>query len=167
MNYKQKYFYTALGAAIMLIGMGVGAIVSPPLVAQDTAKKGVFTEIECRRLVVRDKAGNKAVAVYAEALGNSVAVYNPGGQRAVILSAGQGNSVTVRDEGGKELIHLSANQELGAAAFIRSPVDKNRIALMARKSKNSVTIYDEAGDVLWEMPNRIDKPKRRRAPYPF
>ena len=34
MNHKQKYFYTALGAFIMLTGMGVGAIVSPPLIAQ-------------------------------------------------------------------------------------------------------------------------------------
>ena len=34
MNQKQKCFYTALGAAIMLIGIGVGAIICPPLIAQ-------------------------------------------------------------------------------------------------------------------------------------
>ena len=34
MNHKQKCVYTILGAVIMLIGMGVGAIICPPLIAQ-------------------------------------------------------------------------------------------------------------------------------------
>ena len=120
MNLKQKCFYTALGAVIMLIGIGVGSIVSPPLIAQDTPEKGVFSEIECRRLVVRDKAGNKAVALYAEALGNSVAIYDPGGKRAVILSAGkQENGIIIRDKSAKNRIYLSANEKLGNSVSIR------------------------------------------------
>ena len=35
-----------LGAIIMLIGLTVGAIVSPPLIAQ---RNGVFDEIECSK----------------------------------------------------------------------------------------------------------------------
>ena len=45
MNLKQKCFYTALGAVIMLIGLGIGAIVSPPLIAQNTPKKGALVRL--------------------------------------------------------------------------------------------------------------------------
>ena len=48
MNNKQKFGYTLLGALIMLIGIGVGAIVSPPLIAQRNA---VFDEIVCNQLM--------------------------------------------------------------------------------------------------------------------
>ena len=161
MNLKQKCFYTALGAVIMLIGIGVGSIVSPPLIAQDTLEKGVFSEIECKRLVVRDKAGNKAVALYAEALGNSVALYNSEGKRAVILSAGKrgrSNSVTIRNKSAKNTINLSVSEQLGTSVSIRNPAGKRGItlaarkAIYARKARNNITIWDEAGAVLWEMP---------------
>ena len=42
MNQKQKFGYTVLGALIMLVGIGVGSIVSPPLIAQ---RDGVFGEL--------------------------------------------------------------------------------------------------------------------------
>ena len=37
MNCKQKFGYMVLGAVIMLIGLAVGAIVSPPLIAHGGA----------------------------------------------------------------------------------------------------------------------------------
>ena len=49
MIHKQKCFYTALGALIMLIGMGIGAMVSPPLIAQ---RGDVLGEIQCTGLTV-------------------------------------------------------------------------------------------------------------------
>ena len=155
MNLKQKCFYTALGAAIMLIGIGVGSIVSPPLIAQDTPEKGVFSEIECRRLVVRDKAGNKAVALYAEALGNSVALYNSEGKRAVILSAGKrgrSNSVIIRNKSAKNTVNLSVSEQLGTSVSIRNPAGKGRIHLSARESGSRISVADKAGNVLWETP---------------
>ena len=47
-----------LGAGIMLIGLVVGAIVSPPLIAQ---RNGVFDKIQCCELRVVDENGNKAI----------------------------------------------------------------------------------------------------------
>ena len=47
MNHKQILGYTVLGAMIMPIG--IGSIVSPPLIAQ---RDGVFGEIECSKLTV-------------------------------------------------------------------------------------------------------------------
>ncbi len=167
MNHKQKCFHTALGAMIMLIGMGIGVIISPPLIAQDSLKKGVFSEIECRRLIVRDKTGKKAVALYAEALGNSVALYNSEGKRVVILSAGKrggGNLVTLRNESAKDMINLSASEQLGTTVLIKNPAGKGKISLVARQSENSITIRDKAGEVLWKTSDLIDKPKRRRGP---
>ena len=58
MNYRQKLGYTVLGAVIMLVGLNVGSILSPSLVAQNN---GVFDEIECSVLRVINKNGNPAI----------------------------------------------------------------------------------------------------------
>ena len=58
MNYKQKLGYTALGAAIMLIGMWVSPLISPPVTAQHN---GVFDKIQCTSLTVVDNMGKPAV----------------------------------------------------------------------------------------------------------
>lgn len=67
MNNKQKFSYTLLGAVIMLIGIGVGTIVSPPLIAQRDA---VFGEIVCNQLKVVDKYGKEAVLLVAREIAN-------------------------------------------------------------------------------------------------
>ena len=62
MNTPQKMKYTALGAVIMLIGMGVGSTLTPPLIAQ---RNSVFDTITCRTLKVVDKVGKEKVALIA------------------------------------------------------------------------------------------------------
>ena len=62
MNYKQKLGYTCLGAAIMLIGIGVGSIVSPPLIAQ---RNGVFDEVNCSRLSIFDESKREVITLFA------------------------------------------------------------------------------------------------------
>ena len=84
MNHKQKFGYTALGAVIMLIGIGAGSIVSPPLIAQ---RDGVFGEIECTRLTVFDKAGKAAILLYTNESGNHVVIADKAGKLAVDLTA--------------------------------------------------------------------------------
>ena len=69
MNHKQKLGYIVLGAIIMLVGIGVGAIVSPPLIAQ---RDGVFGEIQCTRLTVVDNKGKNVVVLGSTPLPNSV-----------------------------------------------------------------------------------------------
>ena len=58
MNQKQKCFYTALGALIMLFGLGAGALLGPPLIAQ---RKNVLDDLKCSSLTVVDAFGNPAI----------------------------------------------------------------------------------------------------------
>lgn len=102
MNHKQKLGYTALGALIMLIGIGAGSIVSPPLIAQ---RDGVFGEIQCTRLTVVDKAGNVAVFLGTfEEQGrwlSGVNIYDKRGKVAVALGTDKnGNGIGIYDKTG-------------------------------------------------------------------
>ena len=128
MNNKQKFGYTVLGAVIMLVGMGVGSIVSPPLIAQGD---GVFDEIKCTKLIVVDKAGKTAIHLSAREDGNGIAVYDTAGQKAIALTAVElGNSVTVYDKTGKAVVDLMAI-EVG---------------------KGAVVAYDKAGNIRGVAP---------------
>ena len=49
-----------LGAVIMLVGLAVGAIVSPPLIAQ---RERVYDKIQCRELEVGDENGNQVIGL--------------------------------------------------------------------------------------------------------
>ena len=70
MNHKQKYFYTSLGAVIMLVGILVGSIVSPPLIAQRMDMPG---DLKCTSLTVVDRSGAPAIVLRAdEALGTGI-----------------------------------------------------------------------------------------------
>ena len=77
MNNKQKFGYTILGAVIMLIGIGMGVIVSPPLIAQ---RDGVFGNIQCTELEVVDKYGEPAIRLKTnDRFGpdNHIIIYDP------------------------------------------------------------------------------------------
>ena len=73
MNSKQKCFYTALGAVIMLIGMGVGAILCSPLIAQ---REDILGDIQCTGLTVVNRSGEPAVLLRTSDLANRVIVRN-------------------------------------------------------------------------------------------
>ena len=62
MNTKQKLGYTMLGAVIMLVGMSVGSILSPTLIAQNN---GVFDEIQCTKLTVVNELGEERIRIDA------------------------------------------------------------------------------------------------------
>jgi hypothetical protein len=77
MNHKQKCFYTALGAMIMLIGIAIGAIVSPPLIAQ---RADVLGDLKCTGLTVVNRSGASAIILRAdETLGNGVVIHTQSG----------------------------------------------------------------------------------------
>ena len=71
MNDKQKLGYTALGAAIALIGIGVGIAVSPLF---DVGPNAPFGEIECTKLTMIDEGGDPCVVGYADDQGNGIIV---------------------------------------------------------------------------------------------
>ena len=109
MNYKQKLGYTTLGAAIMLIGMWLSPLISPPVTAQHS---GVFDKIQCTSLTVVDKQGKPAVVLNShEEWGNSVNVANKQGKLAVRLSSHKDEKgvVVVYNEQEKPAVGLASN----------------------------------------------------------
>ena len=140
MNHKQKCFYTVLGALIMLIGLGVGAILCPPLIAQRT---DVLGDIKCTSLTVVDASGTPAIVLRAdETLGNGVVIHNPAGTPAVLFVADDiGNSVAVTDRSGEPAVLLRTS-ELANRVIVRNPLGKDGVRLSAGKVANRVTVYN-------------------------
>jgi hypothetical protein len=159
MNNKQKFGYTILGAVIMLIGIGVGAIVSPSLTAQ---RNGVFGEIECTELTVVDTAGNPVVVLGASeqlmssgttpvrVKRNGVLVLDPSGKDAVFLSANEGmNSLSVYNksgEEGEEAVFLFASEFFGNGVIVSNQAGKDVVVLHSiEKGGNYVAVSDQVG----------------------
>ena len=90
MNHKQKLGYTVLGAVIMLVGIGVGAIVTPPLVAQ--GRDRVFDTIMCNALVVVDEAGTHRIVMGTEG-GAGIEIYNARQEIKVTLADAEEGSI--------------------------------------------------------------------------
>ena len=123
MNQKQKFGYTFLGVMIMLVGIGVGSIVSPPLIAQ---RDGVFGEIKCTKLTVVDEAGKTAIVLGVLENGNHVTVVDKTGKPAIILGVLEDeNQLAVFDKTGKPAIALYV------------PEDGNRLAIYDKTGKTS------------------------------
>lgn len=158
MNHRQKCFYTALGAVIMLIGMGVGAIFSPPLIAQRTS---VLGEIQCAELTVVDMSGAPAIVLRAdETLGNGIVIHNKEGTPALLFVADEtGNSIAVAGKSGEPVVLLRTS-ELANRVIVRNPAGKDGVRLSAGKVTNRVTVYnpEEANAIQLyadEMTNRV------------
>ena len=134
MNHKQKCFHTALGGMIMLIGIAIGAIISPPLIAQ---RGKVLGDLKCTGLTVVDMAGNPAIILRTdETLGNGVVIHNPAGMPALLLVAHEtGNSVAVTDKSGESAVLLRTS-ELANRVIVRNPSGKDGVRLSAGKVAN-------------------------------
>ena len=132
-----------LGAVIMLVGLAVGAIVSPPLIAQ---RNGVFDEIQCTGIKVVNKHGKVALLLVADEKGNEVVVYDKKGKEAVLLSAIEKvNGVAVYDKSGKGAIELSA-LETGNQVTVSDKRGAKAVILDASEtSNNQVSVWDKHG----------------------
>ena len=161
-----------LGAVIMLIGLAVGAIVSPPLVAQHD---GVFDEIQCRRLEVVDENGNSSILLVSNKAGVAVAVLNKQGEIAIGLTSTESvNAVDVSDKQGEVAIRLASIEELNAVDVFDKQGEvaidltvssvseiktigirdagNEAIRMGAFDSSNSIGIYDRTGELKWRRP---------------
>ena len=140
MSHRQKCFHTVLGAVIMLIGIGIGVIVSPSLIAQSG---DVLGDLECTSLTVVDMSGAPAIVLRAdETLGNGVVIYNPAGTPAVLFVADEtGNSVAVADQSGEPAVLLHTS-ELANRVIVRNPAGKDGVRRSAGKVANRVTVYN-------------------------
>ena len=141
MNHKQKCFYTALGAVIMLIGLGVGSIICPPLIAQ---KADMVGDLKCTSLTVVDMSGEPAIVLCAdETLGNGIVLHNSAGTPALLFVADDaGNSVAAADGSGERAVLLRTS-ELANRVIVRNLAGKDGVRLSAGKVTNRVTVYNK------------------------
>ena len=181
----------------MLVGLGLGAIVSPPLIAQ---KYNLFDEIRCTKLTVVDKhdkpaiivssdgesgngiilfnqAGKEAAVLHTKGDRHSLSIYNQVGTLAVSLGSsekgsdltlfndegemaitslvikGLGRVVQVYNEEGEGAITLSSLSEFGSNNIsVRDKAGDPAIGLDSNILGNSVSVYDKAGNKSWEAP---------------
>ena len=100
-----------LGAGIMLIGLTIGAIVSPPLIAQ---RNDAFDIITCRKLVVVDDNSNKTVQLGTSVEGHgAIVLYNKHGEETVILNTfkdSDGGAVILSNRHGESTISLGSSE---------------------------------------------------------
>ncbi len=151
MNHKQKLGYTGLGALIMLVGIGVGSIVSPPLNAQ---RNGVFGKIQCTGLTVVDKHGKPAIYLESREGGNGITLIDKAGNLAVSLSANRAHDkylafhgVNVYNQAGKNGIALTSN-DLGNTVQVWYG-DNNGIVLDTNAlTGNGVGVYDQKSNLV-------------------
>ena len=124
MNSKQKFGYTILGAVIMAVGIGIGVIVSPTLIAQNN---GVFDEIVCTGLTVIDDAGEKVIAVGGSEDYNIMTIYDKQGVQGVKFMSGDGgNQIMTMNKNNRNIgILLGSHDEApkGNLILLNTPED--------------------------------------------
>ena len=130
-----------LGAIIMLIGLAVGAIVSPPLIAQ---KDDVFGDIQCTGLTVVDKQGNVAVALDTDEHGGVVGVYGKdGGSAGMGIGEHSGFVRVHRKDGGRASM---TTNEHGGFVGVANNQCKNRAVMGINEFGNgAVSTWDKNG----------------------
>ena len=129
----------------MLIGLAVGAIVSPPLVAQ---RDSVFDKITCRELRVVTESGKVGIRLgSSDSGGNVISINNKFGRPAMLFFVEDyGNRIIIYDSEEKESLRflaplgyndLTVRNKLGG--------DNTGIKLSTSTSMNRVEVYDTAG----------------------
>ena len=127
MNRKQKLGYTLLGAGIMAVGIAIGQFVTPDISAQSN---GVFDKITCRRLLVVDENGNKAITLAVKENGNYVNLYDSHQRGTIVLAA----------------------EQKGGALIINNPNSKAVVSILADKKRSGIGIFDKHGKTRWLSP---------------
>ena len=131
-----------LGAVIMLIGLAVGAIVSPPLIAQ---RDDVFGDIQCTGLTVVDKQGNVGVALDTDDANGSVWLFGKDGGAAAMNIAADGGSVAVYNNQGTTCALVNVD-EYGGSVSVTNNQGKVRVVMGVNKYGNGVvSTWDKNG----------------------
>lgn len=163
----------ALGAVIMLIGLAVGTIVSPPLIAQ---RNGVFDKITCRQLVVVDSFGKEAIFLNSTKKNNNITIMGKEGgliglstdeiegNGVVIFGNDQsppalrlyshdksGNGIVIQSKHGKKGIYLTTDED-GNQVTINDHYGNPTVHLVSGKNVDGVVVWDKVGNVRWAAP---------------
>ena len=142
MNYKQKILYFVSGAVVMLIGLGIGAIVAPPLTAQND---GVFDRVICSELFIGQDIMQPGILMASDpAYGNYLYIHQATGnpdEAAITLGSGiKGtNQITLDNPANKEAIDFTANPKL-SALFLSKPDGTPGLILASTKSVSQLSL---------------------------
>lgn len=140
MNSKQKFGYTVLGAVIMVVGMGIGMIVSPNLTAK--LDDGHFEHITCASLTVIDKDNKGAISLFSGDSVNAIYVYDKQEKVAVSLGSEDAtNIVRVRNKQGEATIALGCNDVLGGSISILNQ-ETAGILIASNEDRSAIEIYN-------------------------
>lgn len=176
MSNKQKLGYMIIGALIMLIGIGLGAIVSPPLIAQ---RNEVFDEIQCATIRIVDKKGKTAIFLDSSEHENHIKVYDKAGKTAILLdSTEHGNNVEVYDKAeqwslrpndGKVFKHLQDKSKRTGVIRVEDLVkdlNPNRVATDPSYSQFIQAYEDVNEELISELAKRAT-PLRLNLEFPL
>ena len=128
----------------MLVGLGVGSIVSPPLIAQ---RNGVFDEIECSGLIVVNKHGDPAVVLGSGPESESgIILYNEAGTPAASLHSADGNTaLSIMNEDGKLGLLLGCLTDRNDMTLFNDKGEPAITSVVADGLMSAITVYHETG----------------------
>ena len=138
----------------MIVGMGIGAIVSPNLIAQSD---GVFNDITCRRLQIVDKDRLIRVSLSDD----GVRVYNERGESAIGLissGSGLGSFISIINPQGNLGILLVSNEEKSHIELYSPPEGDKGVNLFCSESGRGISIegYAEKEEIRLQAAESID-----------
>ena len=149
MNRKQQLGYTFLGSVIMLIGLGLGSIMSPPLIAQSGLNVG---DVECASLTVVDENGRDAIVLAPTDSGNGMTILDSSGKQAILLlSSDDANIINIYNNKGKKAITLSVVKG-GRFIEISDENGHNSISLVSSDKMGNKILVRNAGVDTWTAP---------------
>ena len=148
MNNKQRFGYMILGAIIMLVGVGVGVIVSPPLIAQKAAG-----EIVCTKLTVMDETGQPAIILVVDEGGRSLSMMDKMRNSGITLNLGEKDSALLFfDKTRNATANLGLN-ETGGYLSIGDMGKKGGVLLGVHEGTGIVMVADRHGQVVGHLPD--------------
>ena len=123
----------------MLIGLAVGTIVSPPLIAHNN---GVFDKITCREIEVIDKDGNEAIWLYTTKHGGGIRMGSKDGRNAIMVLGKDGGNVQLSGKG-KEFKRV-----MDTDMYVR---DGAGVEMSTGEHGGRINVFDKQG-VAWSLP---------------
>ena len=136
----------ALGAVIMLIGLAVRAIVSPPLIAQ---RNDVFDKITCREIEVIDKDGNEAIRLYTTKHGGDIRMESKDGRIATMgIVDESGGSIFLSGKGkslDKRTVSMRTDEDGASLAVSDRILSSARVSMFATDGIAMIDVEVEDG----------------------
>ena len=126
-----------LGAAIMLIGMWVSPLISPPVTAQHN---GVFDKIQCREVEVVDKDGETAIRLYTTKHGGNIRMDSKDGKLAIMDIDESGGSVYLKGKGSNGGAVSMSTFEDGAMLSVKDRSSDGGIRMFATEHHGRIDV---------------------------